>query len=54
MNSFNNYLREKLSIDLKGCVGKDNSGYERVHGGDGHKVKNEMGDTVLDLNVMSL
>ena len=34
--------------DLNGHVGKDNKGYDRVHGGQGFGEKNESRDTTLD------
>ena len=34
--------------NLNRHVGKDNRGYERVHGGQGFGEKNVLGDTVLE------
>ena len=41
---------EKLFIggDLNGHIGKDNNGYERIHGGFGYGDKNEMGESILE------
>ena len=41
---------EKIFIgaDLNGHIGKDNKGYERIHGGHGYGDKNEVGDMILD------
>ena len=36
-----------LGGDLNGHVGKDNTGCEKVHGGQGFWEKNELGDTIM-------
>lgn len=45
MDQFGGYHEEKCCVgDLKGHVGEDSNGYERLCEGHGYRVKNEMED----------